>query len=244
MSSPNSMYKRYGAIELPLDGAAAQLAGIFPDPARDALLALFATAINDELAEGWGQIADGTPMAGRNPVQDQLPMEPNQRTVQERHCRFPLLALHRSGSAEYTEHTLVLERRTQQWELHYLLEALTLDHLHRFTGALVYVPTVVANVIRHRGHPSYEAGASQFGTGKGGISSIRMVKHESGMARFANDDTSPAYAACTMTFETTELEGWVDGSFADLQGARFDFAVGGSDGTIASLIYADTDHPG
>jgi len=243
--SQNSVYKRIGAIQLPLDGASVTPTGVIPDPALDALLALFKAAINDELAQAWGQAADGTPMAGKSPVQDTLPLEPSSKVFSERKPAFPLLSLHRSGPAEYAEHTLWIEKRTQQWELNYFLDALRVDHLHRVWAALTFVPTIVSSVIRHRGHKAYLAGASQFGptTGVGALSSIRLMRHESGTAKFASDEASPAYAACTMTIETVELEHHIDGSFPDLAGARFDFGVGGTDGVIPSLIYADTDAP-
>jgi hypothetical protein len=238
-----SLPRRVGDLALPLE-ASSVVSGTFPDPARDQLLELFAAAINAELAAAWPAGAVGTPLELTAPVQSKLPLEPTPNVMLEQKQAFPLLALHRTGAADYEELTLQIEQRRQQWQLHYFLSPLRVDHVRRLSGVLTWVPTIVQQVIYMQGHPAYEGGALQFGTGKGGLATLRIINHELGQARFADTgDDGPTYLACSITLETTELGGWTDAASVDLDGATFKADVGDATNLLVNMIEAETEYP-
>jgi hypothetical protein len=235
--------RRIGDLALPLDANAA-VNGVIPDPARDQLLELFAAALNAELDAAWSVVVISTPLDGTAPVQSKLPLEPTPNVVLEQRQSFPLLALHRTGAAEYEDLTLHVEQRRQQWQLHYFLSPLRVDHVRQLSGVLTWVPSVVQQVIFMQGHPAYDSGALQFGTGKGGLATLRIVSHELGQARFADSgDDGPTYLACSITLESTEVGGWTDAASVDLDGATFKASVGDAVNLYADMIRAKTEYP-
>jgi hypothetical protein len=229
---------------LPL-AASSVVNGVFPDPARDKLLELFAAAINSELADAWTAATNGTPLATTSPIKSKLPLEPTPNVMLEQVNNFPVLALHRSGTAEYEELTLQIEQRKQQWLLHYFLSPLRADHMRQLSGVLAWVPAIIQEVIYLQGHPSYESGAIQFGFGgSGGLSTLRITGHEIGQARFADSgDEGPTYLACTVTLESTERGDWIDGAFPDLDGMILRAGVGGADEVLPDVIIGDSAVP-
>jgi hypothetical protein len=238
-----SLPRRVGDLALPLE-ASSVVSGTFPDPARDQLLELFAAALNAQLDAAWQAGAVGTPLELTAPVQSKLPLEPTPNVMLEQRQEFPLLALHRTGAAEYEDLTLHVEQRRQQWQLHYFLSPLRVDHVRRLSGVLTWVPTIVQQVIYMQGHPAYDSGALQFGTGKGGLATLRIVSHELGQARFADSgDDGPTYLACSITLESTEVGGWTDAASVDLDGATFKASVGDAVNLYADMIRAKTEYP-
>jgi hypothetical protein len=238
-----SLYRKVGDVSLPIEEADLTANNVFPDPARDTMLALFQSAINAELATPWAAAVNGTEMEGSDPVQQVLPLEPSSAMLRQWKAGWPLLCLHRVGEAEYAERTLSIDQRTQNWELHYIMDALAIDHIHRVQAvADVWVPTIISQTIERQGHPQYESGAVQFGTGKGGLARVWLRSITVGQATFAQGDGAPIHLMCTMGIETLELASDADGAFADLEGASIGVGVGGPEGILPDVINVDTNH--
>lgn len=241
MSTADSLYQNIGAlslpISLPVEGTTLDL-----DPSRHRLIELFATAINAELGTAWTQITNqlpaGHPLKGKSVVQDKLELPPTGFTMKERKPEWPLLALHRDGTGVYEQHTLTYDKLTQPWQLHYVVGPLDTAGVHKLGDVCIAVAKIVKLVIKQRGHKSYEDGAVQWmGTG---VSAIDLKSHEGpGPARFAGDDAETPYLAITMALETVELAGDNTEAFPDYAGTSFDIGLGGSDGTIHGLLYAE-----
>jgi len=228
----DSLYRKVGDLSLPIADAT-----VIPDPALTEMLALFAQAINSELAAAWTSAMTDTPMTGTTPVQATLPMAPDARTVREWKAGFPLLALSRVGEAEWSDFTIGKAQRVQRWELHYILAPLQTPHLHRFLGALAHVPVIVSQTIDIGGHPDYDSGTRQFDS----FASLKLLNSTSGQASFAEDSDGALYAACTMTLEGVELADYVPGMFDSLIGTSFELGVGDATEILPSVIYAVTD---
>lgn len=238
-----SLYRKVGDVSLPITSADLTADNVFPDPARDTMLALFAAAINAELAEPWADAVTGGPMEGSAPVQQTLPLEPSSAMLRQWKAGWPLLSLHRVGEADYAERTLSIDERTQNWELHYIMDALAIDSMHRVKAvADVWVPTVVSQTIERQGHPQYESGAIQFGAGKGGLARVSLRSITVGQASFAGGDDAAMHLMCTMGLETLELARDVDGAFADLEGTSIGVGVGGPEGILPDVINVDTNY--
>jgi hypothetical protein len=248
-----SLYQNFGGLGLPVmagDVGRSGLAGL--DPGRDLLLALFASAINSELGDAWtvalGNVGGERDNLGPRPVTDTLPDEPTEAVMQQRKCKFPLLALHRSGTGIYDQVTLELGRLTQPWTLHYILGALDVIDARQLKDVCVAVSKIVALVIRKRGHKSYQDGALQFFGASSPdqpspFTSLRLVSHEGpGQAAFGGDSSSTVYWAIEMRLESTELTSDVDGADScDIEGMSLTVGLGGSEGVLPSVIVAKTD---
>ena len=123
---------------------------------------------------------------------------------------FPLLAVHRSGVAQYAMHTLELGRLTQPWSLHYILGPLDIIEGRQLKDICVAVAKIVGRVIKRRGHAAYQGGRLQFFGDVAGepapFSSVRLVSHEGpGQAVFGGNESAVLFWAIEMRLETTEL---------------------------------------
>jgi hypothetical protein len=243
MPSSDSLYQSIGDVEFPADPEQFDATlGAF-DPARRILRALFQSAIISELSPVWEQVTIGTPLSDKSPVQDWMELEPNPQTMLQRVPGWPLLVVHRQGEAKYEERTIALTERIQEWGIHYILGPLDAASIHRLGNVFLAVGTLVALVIRQRGHKSYENGALQFFRGKGGFSSIELKSQVSGQAQFVADENATLYYATTLTIETRErAEDDLD-AYGLLEGATFIANAGDSDGVIPALVIGDTSAP-
>lgn len=248
-----SMYERFGALKLPLradDISDSGLASL--DPSRDLLLDLFASAINSELGEVYAKVrleVANRETLGDLPVSDTLPDEPSQANMQQRKGLFPMLALHRAGTAQYEQYTLEITRIVQPWSLHYILGPLDLIDGRKLKDICSAIPKIVAMVIRRRGHASFQGGALQFfgeesPSQPSPLSSVRIVSHEGpGQAVFGESAT--IYWAVEMKLESTETSGYVEeAQGTDLDGATMSVSVGGGEGLLPDMIIAKTDPEG
>lgn len=248
-----SMYERLGGLELPVTAADIGSTGLAAlDPSRDLLLDLFTAAINSELGDAYTKVRQELgerESLGSLPVSDTLADEPSAANMQQRKALFPLLALHRSGTATYEPYTLEITRLTQPWTLHYILGPLDVIDSRKLKDICVAVAKVVALVIRKRGHESFQGGALQFfGAASpdqpSPLSSLRIVSYEGpGQAVFGESTTM--YWAIEIRLETGELSSYVeDAHGSDLDGADMHVAVGGGEGLVPEMIIARTDPDG
>ena len=253
MTAAESLYQRFGSLVLPPDLAAIGDAGTLTplDPARRILADLFKAAINSELSGAWSAVAGRLPPDG--PINPELPVsrvleiEPTQPHMQEVQLGFPLLAIYRSGTADYQPFNIGELRLVQPWTLDWVLGPADIATKFQLGDMAVAISKVVALVIRKRGHASYQGGAVQFGDDASGIGAIRIVRHIGpAVAKFASEtESNQSYWAITIELETIE---YVDESSAEtygpLTGADYGYGIGSLDGVIPGLLYADTDHPG
>jgi hypothetical protein len=247
-----SLYQNFGGLELPVRAADIGETGLASlDPGRDLLLELFASAINSELGEAWAKIIQALgprDWLGELPVSDKHPDEPTEALLQQRKGKFPLLAIHRSGTGTYDQSTLELGRLTQPWTLHYILGPLDVIDARQLKDVCVAVSKIVALVIRKRGHKSFQGGALQFfGAGSpdqpSPFTSLRIVSHEGpGQAAFGGDNNSTIFWAIEMRLESTEITSDVEGSDScDLEGMSLTVGIGGDEGVLPSFVIAKTD---
>jgi len=208
----DSLYRQIGGVKLPAEASALDSEVSFDtlDPAKRRLLALLVAAINAELGGAWTTVAAMTALAGTSPVEDAYPYRPDSQRAQERKTGWPTLYLHRQGRAQYEEHTTVLQRKTQQWQVHYVFGPLQVGDVAKLEGALWIAADVVAAVLELGYHPAYESGAMQFGQDEAGISQARLVGAEVGEAQFAAN-SEITYYACLMELETQEIGRFRDG---------------------------------
>ena len=245
MGTQDSIFRRMGAARLPLEDADVSADKAFVDQAADTLVNLFKAAIETELGTAtgtpWYTVRTGTDLATKNPVEDTFLMPPTSPVMKERKTDFPALFVHRHGTAEYRERTMVLEERVQPWQMHYILGPLKVSDANKFLPVISHiVPTIVNEVIRRRGHPNFEAGAIQFVDGKGKLSTLMLQSHEFGPAIFADGDDS-TYYACTLNLESTETDELIE-DFADLEGFNACIGVGNFEEIVPALIYTNSDH--
>lgn len=255
MTAAQSLHQRLGSLSLPPDvGAVADTKTLTSlDPARRILADLFTAAINAELAEAWtaavaNRFEPDGPVSSTLPVADVLELEPTRPHMQARQSGFPLLAIYRNGTGQYEQHTLGETRLRQPWTIDWVLGPADIAQKFQLGDAAVAVSKIIALVVEKRAHPAYQSGALQFSIdgNASGITSIRMVRHVGpGVARFADDESS-SYYAITIEIETLEVAG-VSGNEEDaagvFDGADYDVAIGGSEGTIRGLVFANTDPP-
>lgn len=244
MPLSESSLETFGGLTLPAveDDSTDTLASL--DPARDALLAFFAAAINSELGAAWsaitGMLQVGHRLDGTQPVQSTFPDEPTEQYLTQVKKAFPLLALHRSGTGTYTQLTLETIRLVHPWKLYYILGPIDVIDSRKLKDVCVAVAKVIAIVIRDRKHQAYESGALQFFDY---FTSIRTVSHEGpGQAAYAGDKSTTIYWAIEINLETVERSGYVDGS----QGSDFEAMdiianVGGDGGIQPALVLGATD---
>ena len=212
-----SLYERMGGTSFPFPATAVDDVKLTLeplDPMVVVLTDLIKAAVNSELGAAWTKVTNslgsGHRLYGTSPIQDTLAgHRPSQEIVQHRKCKFPLLAVHRSGKATYSRKSGTKRQKTQQWEVHYIVGLLDLAESWKIEQALdPGIPTVVDRVLDRQRHPSYAAGAAQFG---GLCASVEMVEHEAGQAAFGEGKDS-VFHACLITLETVETTDKVEGT--------------------------------
>jgi hypothetical protein len=250
-----SINERIGSLTLPPVIATIEAARTLTslDPARRILADLFKAAINAELTDAWvaavaNRLTATDKINGTTPVADVLELEPTAPIMQARQAGFPLLAVYRSGTAEYQTHTIYADKLIQPWTVDWVLGPADVATAFQLLDAAIAVSKIISRVIMRQGHPAYQSGAPQFGEDRGDLGAIRIVRHEGpGQARFAGDDKGPTYYAITVMLETTEYVEPGSGDAAEdapFQGADYDLGIGGSpEGVIPGLFYASTDPP-
>lgn len=254
MSASTSLHQRLGSLSLPPDVGTIESAGTLTslDPARRILADLFRAAINAELAEAWTAavgnrfLPDG-PVSSELPVADVLELEPTKAHMQSRQSGFPLLAIYRSGTAEYQPFNMDELRLVQPWTLDWILGPVDIAQKFSLGDMAVAVAKTVALVIRQQGHPSYQGGALQFGDEASGIASIRMVRHVGpGIARFAAEESGDSYWAITMELETIEYSDMTPGLplYGPFDGVDSEYGIGEETGVLHGVLFTDTDAPG
>ena len=243
------LYEKFGGLSLPISNTAPGNLGFAGlDPARTVLLDLFAASLNAELGPRWATVVaeygSDHVLSGSTPVQQKLELPPNPNTLEQLKVKWPLLSLHRDGTGEYSEFVLSGDKLTQPWQLNYILRPLSIEDVRRVGDVLVAAAKIIRRVIRQRGHVAYEGGALQFGTGKGDLSSVNLKSQDGpGQATFVGDEKNVLYYAITMHLETVELATEDADAYGPLEGGSFGFGIGGGEGTINGLLYADTDAP-
>ena len=252
MTEPAHIYEQIGGLTLP-PAVSDEPTLIDLDPARDKLLALFKAGMNAELGDRWAAAVKGLatkhPLYNSKPVRDALSLEATLAHMQQREAGFPLLCLHRSGRGDYEPHTLDSEKLIQPWQLSYILGPLEIADVRRFGDACIFFSKLVSAILRRRGHPAYQGGAMQFfgGSDLAEVGAIRIVSHEGpGQAHFAGSDPNgTTYYAITINLETIEYARQnADGESCPLQGADYDFGLGGApEGIARGLFYSSTDPP-
>jgi hypothetical protein len=152
--------------------------------------------------------------------------------------------VYRVGTAEWSEHTLSIDKVTQQWKVDLILGTLNVPDYQRLRGYLPRAAALIDLVIRKQGHGSYQSGALQWGDeDTGALGWVRLISHEIGQAKFSEDDDSPIYHALSMTLETFELSRQVDGADAVLEGTTVIVGVGDATQILPEVIVAQTEIP-
>lgn len=251
-----SLFETFGGLDLPVS-ATDVVDTLAPlDPARDTLVSLFQTAINAELLAPWSTIMatlDPThPLrtGGPNPINDVLPLEPSPTVMQQRKAVFPLLCLHRTGTARYDEIALggQVERLTQSWDVHYILGPVDTGTLRKVADICVAVTKIVRLVIRRRGHPAFQNGALQwypahFGT-VGTLGTVTLTGYDGpGQAQFATGPDAPLYYAVTMHLETAEHTVDDPNAFGNFDATDIEIAAGDDADLLPDMAQLQTDVP-
>lgn len=237
-----SIYRRDGAVSFPATPGTVTTTLEPLDPGRDILLGLFKQAIESELGTAWNTARSGTVLASVAVVADTWPGQPTREVMLTRKASFPLLCVYRTGTATIEELTMDIERTVQPWSVDYILGPLPVEDQRRLLDVLGAIARVVKLVIRRRGHPDFDGGALQFFEGTGQFASVALKSFEIGSAPFGGED-QPLYHAISLTLETVETDGSVEGVDTALEGASFTFGLTGNEGTLPASVIVDTDTP-
>lgn len=225
----NSVYTRFGGLSLPVSDADVADGLALLDPARDTMLAWFTAAINAEFSSAWTAATSSLPsshkLLGTLPVQDTLPGQPTRRTMQERKAGFPLLALHRTGTATFESSLLEEDILTQDWHLHHILGPLDIEGERRILDIGQAVGKLLAASIRAHGHPAYQSGANQFEESSLKSLVIRNITGP-GPASF-NDEDDSVFWSTLYTLTTTEISTSLTKQMSEFDGADLSVDVGG-----------------
>src|SRR5260221_1422066 len=240
----DSLFQRMGEMRMPTKasdvGAELTLAPL--DPARDAMLALFAAACNAELGLAWAAVAAGTPLAGKSIVEDTWPGAPSPELVLQRRCDFPCLFLSRDGKGEYSDHSLALKQLKQTWGLHYIISPVDIGDFRKLGDILVRVGATIMATIERKGHPSYLSGAAVLYSA--GLAVLNLSSVQAGQARFADGDKSaPLYHSLSCELESVEIAGSIPGTATDWRGTGYSISTGNADGLIQPMMQFDSETP-
>jgi hypothetical protein len=214
--------------------------GALPDPVRAALLALFRAAIIYRFSLVWPTVAATTPLAATaTAVVDWFPAALTVEFFQQRRCKFPLLLLDRVGTAEFTDETDNLERKTQPWDLNWILGPLDVADLHRFRAALTrIIPDLVNDICSQGGiHSSYNGGNAIFGIGGIPVGSMRLANHNADAMPIAGGGNERLYHGVTMRLETTEYDVESTDDYPDFLHADLGVNVGGFEGLVPGFLH-------
>lgn len=246
-----SLHETFGGLSLPVGEEDVDTTLAPLDPGRDAMLALFAAALNAEFGAAWVKVAgqlrlDPEKFDLENPVGDTYPGEPTPAVMQERKGKFPLMAVHRSGEHEYEAKTLELDQLRQPWEVHYILGPLSVEGVRKLYDVLISASKVLRRTVERRGHPAYLDGEEIFfPDGLAPFSTCEVRGGQMGQAHFAGDEKQTPYYALTLRLETTEIARVTEGSDGGpFIATDYSFGIGdgpGGEGVIHGLLYATTD---
>lgn len=242
----DSLYQTFGKLRFPTvagdvtDGLQAL------DPARDALLDFFKAAINAELEAAWTVAlgAAGSTQLGATPVVDAVPMLPSEELMAQRKGVFPALFLDRDLADKRNKiepHSLWQERLVQVWGLHYVLPALTVGDRRKFGDVLINIVAVCHLAIKNARHPAYSSGA--FFLPSIGISAIDLLEYQAGQAKFADVPNAPTYVAMSMTLQTWEVSGFVEGTEAPFTEMHIAAGTGNVEGVIPVTVEGFSEVP-
>lgn len=238
-----SLYEGFGGLDLPISDTSEQRTFQDLDPAQAVLSGLFRAAINAELGPRWAHVVHGTPLQGKNPVEDLLELPPTGPRLKERSTAFPLLCVNRDGTGVIDEHTLSIDKLTQPWAVDYVLGGLDIGPTRKLLAVFQAVVKIIERCIRRRGHPAYENGALQFFADKGHIGAIRMVRYDGPpfyQARFAGGDDETVYLAVSIALETVEYSRENPDAFGPVEGMTQQINAGGEEGIFPGLVYTDS----
>jgi len=215
------------------------------EPIRDRLLAFFEAAINAEVGGAWAQAVASTCVPGlsTSPVGLAVPMLPSSEVLQQEKVAWPALFLARDLSDQrnrFEPYSLWIDKQVQIWSLTYLLPPLSVIGRRKLEDILLRVAQVCHLAIRNMRHPAYESGA--YWMQPAGLHGLQLVGFRSGEAKF-NEEGGPTYLAMTMTLETVEIGGHVEGSVAPLDHLSITAGTGNVEGIIPNLIEGTTDKP-
>jgi hypothetical protein len=233
-----------GKLSFPLDPQDFGTTLVPLDPARHVLAELFKAAINAEFTAVWRKVTTRS-LSDTLPVADTLEMEPSIQVMQQRKAVFPLLCVHRTGTANLDQITLFEDRLTQQWAVDYILGPLDVGDARKLQDICLAITKLIRLVVRQRGHAAYQSGALQFFHDTAQLASIEVKSIEGpGQASFVGDPKSTLYYAVTVMIETTEITGDDPDFYGPLQATDFDIGLGNDADIIHGLLYAGTDQSG
>lgn len=252
MTAAQSLYRKFGALELPLaESRQTDLAHL--DPARDILLDLFAAALNSELEPVWRWPAAFTALSGSTPVQQKLPSLPEADVLAQVKTGWPLLSVGREEFPRREDYLLYQDKLLCRWDVSYILAPLTADNQMKIRDVLQAVVKIVTMVIREGGHRAYRT-ETVNGVPRASVVlydgdecckflSLELTEAELGPAQFVKD--GPKYHAASMTLQSVERSDYSDagdGESVPLMGADYQYGVGGApQGLIPGLVAANTD---
>lgn len=250
----DSLYHAVGATEFPF--LAASVSGsdqtLEPlDPALERLSGLFAAAIRAELGTGsdsaWyaatSALPSGTLANSTDPVGSVWKIEPSAAAIKEIKPSWPLLAVWRSGEAEWQQKTIMKAQLHQPWELMYSLGPLTAGEAHKLAHALPAVGKICGAALDNLArHPAYDSGSKQFDETRGRLSHVWPTQMSCGQAHF-EDDEHTKYWSCSFEFESTEMvretdQGAING------GLNLTLNVGDGQELVPGLVVGTDEFPG
>lgn len=227
-----------GAFPATLDDAAGK-GWATRDPLRETFGALYRDTVNAELGTLWTTVTAGhSTLAGTNPVQAVYELPPSRDLLQQAKVEFPAVFVHRTGRAEFGEHTLHIDKLTQRWMVHHVLGGLNSADERRFGDMLLDASKVMLWALRNRGHSAHQSGAHPFADV--GLLSLRILARE-GPGPAALGEEGQTYFATSLELETVELSGDDISGLEDFVGADFTFDVGTADELLDGMIVARTD---
>lgn len=181
------------------------------DPAQDLLIALFKTAINNDLGPAWEEARVGTPLAASDPVQTTVPYEPDDEIFKELKVTFPALCVWREGEATEKPFTAQYDAITQQWGVDYIMGPLIVEDRRKLGGSVRHVREILKEICNVGGHAAYGMDANNVqplqvltndSPGSAGFSSLRFVSGNHGPAGFG--EGPPKYWAGRVILESVE----------------------------------------
>lgn len=235
------LYQGFGDVDSPVQATQVGsdlLAGVF-DPAQQKLIAFCSAVLTAELTPAWNAARANTKYAAVAPVADTLWRVPTKAALRAQSLTFPLLCVARVSTTS-EELTLVREQITTTWSVDYLLGAISDADLRALGGAMHAAQRFLTIALRDRRHPEYDSGAIQFGEGKGGLNTIRVVSSICGPMDFGEEGTGVEYHGLHMDVETTETDHFVEGTAAPYAGMTLHGHVGDAVQVVPELVVGKT----
>lgn len=238
----NSSYRSLGSNTLPLGAGDLRGGNVLKTYVRDNFLEMFEAAINEEFSEVWPSMIVGTDLAtAATPVIGTFPFEPESKALNQWQAGFPLLCWHPTGEMETTDYAHGVMKAGQTWHLHYILKAMTQDHLTRFMAMQWKLAPIMMGIQQSNGHPAYAGGVNQMGPGAANLHTFAFNGIQGGSARFEQDD-SAHYHAFLMRFriEMTSDVRSTSPLYAPYDSTQYTIGLGSPEGILPEVIIADT----